>query len=56
MHNKFKNHDLVMVTQGEFRGIEGEVVDNESPILWVKLSTTNEIANIHENDLIKIKQ
>ena len=51
MHKKFKNQDLVIVTKGDFKGIEGKVVDDEGPILWVMLSTTNEVANVHENDM-----
>lgn len=55
LHKKFKEHDLVIMTQGEFKGIEGKVVDDEAPILWVMMSNTKEVINVHEKDLELIK-
>ncbi|MEK4873005.1 MULTISPECIES: hypothetical protein [Bacillota] len=51
---KFKNEDLVIIMEGKYKDVIGKVVDNEAPLMWVMLSTTNEIANVHENHMEKL--
>lgn len=51
----FKNGDLVLITGGEFKGVPGKVVDNEGPVKWIKLSTTGEVANVHEEHMHKVR-
>lgn len=50
-HTPFNEGDAVRITSGALQGQTGQVVDCERPILWVKLSATNEVANVHENDM-----
>lgn len=47
----FKNGDLVIITEGEYKGIPGKVVDNDGPVMWVMLSTTKQVANVHEEHM-----
>lgn len=53
---KFKNGDLVIITEGEFKGVgvTGKVVDNERSIMSVMLSTTQEVASVHEDHMKKL--
>ncbi len=55
MTKKFKNDDSVMIKKGEFKGYKGKVVDDEAPVLWVMLSNTNEVVNVHEDEMEIIK-
>lgn len=51
---KFKNGDLVIITEGECKGVTGKVVDNERSIMSVMLSTTQEVASVHEDHMKKL--
>lgn len=53
---KFKNGDMVLITNGEHRVLSGKVVDNKGPIIWVMLSTTNKVVSIHEKDAEKLDE
>lgn len=47
----FKNGDLVIITEGEHKGISGKIVDNYGPVMWAMLSTTKEVVNVHEDHI-----
>ncbi|MGQ8823817.1 hypothetical protein CN582_25105 [Bacillus wiedmannii] len=51
---EFKNGDLVVVTEGEFKGINGKVEDNQGAVISVRLSTTKKVAIIPEEHLQKV--
>lgn len=48
--NKFKNGDMVLIINGKHRTLSGKVVDNEGPVIWIKLTTTKEVVNVYESD------
>ncbi len=51
---EFKNGDLVFITEGEFKGIQGKVEDSEGAVKSVRLSTTKKVANIPDEHLQKV--
>ena len=50
-----KNDDLVIIKEGNFSGKVGKIVDNEGPVMWVMISPTKEVVNVHENHLEKFE-
>ena len=46
---KFKENDVVIVTDGEFVGETGRILDDEGPVRWVMLFSTEVVITIHEH-------
>jgi len=49
----FKKDDLVIILD-EVDGLAGKVgiiVDNEGPVMWVRLPGTEQVLNIHEENI-----
>lgn len=51
--NCFKKGELVTIKNGQYKGRDAEITENENSMLWVMLLTTTQVIYIPVSDLEK---